>query len=251
MGMPPPDDGLPEVTVRPTIDPGDVADVRSFYVNSTVQPFRYDDGPEPYAVFIAEAIASFGPSSVLEFGCGAGRNLAVLRELTAARLVGVDLNPAAIAWGRDNFGLDLRVGDEAWLPAQGRDAFDIVYTVSVIDHIPEPEAAVAALIAAAAEFVVIYEIMHRETGRLAQMEDRQGQPTEGYPFSYFHDYPRLFASSGAWNLADIALPAGPTGVLPYYRLQVYSKRWAWRRQKLVSLLRLQRPMPDPPDPPAR
>ena len=215
--------------------------MRGFYLNSRVQPFTYENGPEPYTLMVAETIASFGPSSVLEFGCGSGRNLAILRDLTQARLVGVDLNPTAVAWGRMNFGLDLRVGDEAWLPAQGADAFDIVYTVSVIDHIPQPPTAIRALVAAAADLVVICEIMHSQTGRLSRMEDDHGSLIDGYPFSYFHDYPALFAAAGAWLVADATCPVGATGVLPYYRLQIYSKRLEWRRQNLVGSLRLQRP----------
>ena len=235
------DTGLPRIEVDPTIEAADADGVRGFYRNSTVQPFRYENGPEPYALLAAETIASFGPSSVLEFGCGSGRNLAVLRDLTPARLIGVDLNPTAIAWGRENFGLDLRVGDEAWLPVQGADAFDIVYTVSVIDHIPQPQKAIRALVAAAADLVVICEIMHSQTGRLARMEDDHGKLTDGYPFSYFHDYPSLFAAAEAWLVADIACPVGTTGVLPYYRLQVYSRRAEWRRQQLVRSVLLQRP----------
>jgi SAM-dependent methyltransferase len=237
----PPEPGLPRIEVRATIDAAEADGVRGFYVNSTVQPFRYENGPEPYALLVAETVASFGPSSVLEFGCGSGRNLAVLRDLTPARLVGVDLNPTAVAWGCENFGLDLQVGDEAWLPAQGADAFDIVYTVSVIDHIPQPQKAIGALVAAAAELIVICEIMHSETGRLTRMEDADGRLTDGYPFSYFHDYPSLFAAAGAWLLADVACPVGTTGVLPYYRLQVYSKRADWRRRQLVRSVLLQRP----------
>jgi SAM-dependent methyltransferase len=237
----PPEAGLPRIEVKAAIDAAEADGVRGFYVNSTVQPFRYENGPEPYALLVAETVASFAPSSVLEFGCGSGRNLAVLRDLTPARLVGVDLNPTAIAWGGENFGLDLRVGDEAWLPAQGADAFDIAYTVSVIDHIPQPQNAIQALVAAAADLVVICEIMHSQTGRLTRMEDADGRLTDGYPFSYFHDYPSLFAAAGAWLLADVACPVGTTGVLPYYRLQVYSKRAEWRRRHLVGALRLQRP----------
>jgi SAM-dependent methyltransferase len=237
----PPEAGLPRVEVEPTIEAAEADAVRGFYMNSKVQPFRYENGPEPYALLMADTVASFAPSSVLEFGCGSGRNLAVLRDLTPAGLVGVYLNPTAIAWGRENFGLDLRIGDEAWLPVQGADAFDIVYTVSVIDHIPRPQAAVQALVAAAADLVVICEIMHSVTGRLARMEDADGTLTDGYPFSYFHDYPSLFAAAGAWLLADIACPVGTTGVLPYYRLQVYSKRSEWRRRNLIGALRLRRP----------
>jgi SAM-dependent methyltransferase len=233
--------GLPRVEVEPVVGAAEAEGVRGFYVNSTVQPFRYENGPEPYAVLMAETVAGFAPSSVLEFGCGSGRNLAVLRDLTAARLVGVDLNPTAIAWGRENFGLDLRVGDETWLPAQGTDAFDIVYTVSVIDHVPRPQEAIGALVAAAADLVVICEILHSVTGRLARMEDSDGRLTDGYPFSYFHDYPALFAAAGAWLVADLACPVGTTGVLPYYRLQVYSKRAEWRRLPLIRSLQLRRP----------
>lgn len=235
--------GLPAVEVGPAIDPGDAAGVRGFYVGSTVQPFRYEAGPEPYATLVCQAVASFGPASVLEFGCGSGRNLAVLRDLTAARLAGVDINPTAIAWGRENFGLDLQVGDEAWLRRQGEDAFDIIYTVSVIDHIPLPEAAIAALVAGAAELVVIYEIMHEVAGRVTRMADAAGALGEAYPFSYFHDYPRLFAAAGAWLAADLAFPVGESGLLPYYRLQVYAKRPAWRRRNLIGGLRLRRPVP--------
>src|SRR3954470_23641482 len=104
--------GLPRVEVEPAIGVAEVDAVRGFYRNSTVQPFRYENGPEPYALVMAETVASFAPSSVLEFGCGSGRNLAVLRDLIPARLLGVDINPTAIEWGRENFGLDLRVGDE-------------------------------------------------------------------------------------------------------------------------------------------
>jgi SAM-dependent methyltransferase len=241
MGGSPPDTGLPRVEVEPAIDAAEADGVRGFYVNSTVQPFRYENGPEPYALLMAETVASFAPSSVLEFGCGSGRNLAVLRDLTQARLIGVDLNPIAVGWGRENFGLDLRVGDETWLPAQGTGAFDVVYTVSVIDHIPQPQAAIQALVSAAADLVLICEIVHSITGRLARMEDAEGRLTDGYPFSYFHDYPLLFAAAGAWLVADIACPVGTTGVLPYYRLQIYSKRAEWRRRPLIRSLLLSRP----------
>jgi hypothetical protein len=42
-------------------------------------------------------------------------------------------------------------------------------------------------------------------------------------------------------VADIACPVGATGVLPYYRLQIYSKRAEWRRRNLVRALALRPP----------
>src|SRR5579862_3376048 len=72
-----PPSGLPRVRVDPRIDLADDRGVRGFYVNSDVQPFQYEEGPAAYAGLIAETVASCGPRSVLEFGCGSGRNLAV------------------------------------------------------------------------------------------------------------------------------------------------------------------------------
>ncbi|HEY8873308.1 MAG TPA: class I SAM-dependent methyltransferase [Stellaceae bacterium] len=235
--------GLPAVEISPAIDPADQGGVRAFYADSTVQPFAYEEGPSAYATLIAETIASFAPASVLEFGCGSGRNLDVLRRLHPARLVGVDINAVAIDWGRRNFGLDLYVGDEGWLATQPPDAFDIVYTVSVIDHIPLPATAIGAMASVASELIVIYEIMHPISGRVTRMEDHRGLLTDGYPFSYFHDYPSLFEKAGCWLVADAAFPADPTGLYPYYRLQIYTKRQDWPRHRLIRSIGLQRPEP--------
>jgi SAM-dependent methyltransferase len=235
--------GLPTVEVSPAIDPSDRDGVRAFYADSTVQPFAYDGEPLPYATLIAETVASFAPASVLEFGCGSGRNLDVLRGMHSARLVGVDINAVAVEWGRRNFGLDLHVGDEGWLAAQKHDSFDIVYTVSVIDHIPMPASAIAAMAAAAAELILVYEIMHSVCGRVTRMEDHLGRPTDGYPFSYFHDYPKLFGQAGCWLVVDAAFPADPGGLYPYYRLQIYTKRQDWARHRLVRNINLRRPEP--------
>jgi hypothetical protein len=88
------------------------------YVGSTEQPMSYDQ-PTPYAQTIADLITSMRPDSVLEFGCNAGRNLDQLRrQLPGARLFGVDVNPTGIEQGRDLFGLELELADEAWLTRQ-------------------------------------------------------------------------------------------------------------------------------------
>ena len=79
-----------------------------------------ENGPEPYARLVTDTVAALMPATVLEFGCGSGRNLAVLRELSEAALTGIDINRTAIAWGQQNFRLDLHVGVETWIAAQGQ-----------------------------------------------------------------------------------------------------------------------------------
>lgn len=54
--------------------------VKEFYSESTVQTFFYDGPPPVWASMLSELFASLKPSSVLEFGCCAGRNLNLLRQ---------------------------------------------------------------------------------------------------------------------------------------------------------------------------
>ena len=92
---------------------------------------------------VARVVVEYEPSRVVEFGANAGRNLAAIRRtLPSAHLIGLDINKGAVAAGRERWGLDLRVGDVAAL--SGLKA-DLAFTVSVLDHLPEPSFALAAL----------------------------------------------------------------------------------------------------------
>ena len=63
----PPGDGLPSVEVGPAISPSDVEGVRDFYVDSTVQPFRYED--KVYSITISLGVATtVGDSSMTPAG---------------------------------------------------------------------------------------------------------------------------------------------------------------------------------------
>lgn len=102
---------------------------------------------EPYRRAVAERILSEKPRSVLEFGCNAGRTLMDIREKDATvRLTGVDINPPAIAWAREHLpSATLVLDDEGWLAKQPPDAWDVAFTVSVLDHLPKVDAPLAHL----------------------------------------------------------------------------------------------------------
>ena len=118
MAVPPRSD----VRVSP-IATEDSAAAKAFYTNSEEQPASYDRPAPRYAEIVTDLIASMRPESVLEFGCNAGRNLALLQgKCAGAKLLGIDLNPLMIERGRGMFGLDLRVGDEAALGASNPEA---------------------------------------------------------------------------------------------------------------------------------
>jgi SAM-dependent methyltransferase len=215
----------PFVKVSSELHQSDIEGSKTFYQDSSVQPFFYDHRPPLYASLISELISSMRPNSVLEFGCNAGRNLALIkRRLSKARLVGMDLNRTAIAAGRRAFRLDLRVADENSLATIPDSSFDVSFTVSVLDHISVPEETIAQLSRISRGFVITYEICHEQTGRIELMQDPQGRVVDGYPFSYFHDYRKLFAQAGCWLVLDAAVPAFVGNLGEFYRLQIHARR---------------------------
>lgn len=74
--------------------------------------------------------------AILDFGCGCGRVIRWLRDLPA-ELDGSDFNPTLIAWCRENlpFGTFAVNGPEPPLD-YADDAFDLVYAMSVLTHLP-------------------------------------------------------------------------------------------------------------------
>jgi SAM-dependent methyltransferase len=97
------------------------------------------------AQWMAARIARLNPKSILEVGCGYGKQLFELRTLLPeVPMVGLDfsttqLNQARI-FLRGLSGIHLVQGDGARLPFES-DAFDLVLTSAVILHNPPPIAA--------------------------------------------------------------------------------------------------------------
>jgi SAM-dependent methyltransferase len=95
------------------------------------------------AEWLAERIASYRPESILEVGCGYGKQLRALRRWLDVPLIGLDFSPTQLARARDYLegleGIDLVLGSGTELPfADG--AFDLVLTSAVILHNPPPAA---------------------------------------------------------------------------------------------------------------
>lgn len=97
------------------------------------------------ATWIASRIASYQPLSILEVGCGYGKQLRAIRDLHDVPMTGVDFSPSQLEQGRhylaglDRIDLILAPGDE--LPFDDQ-SFDLVLTSAVILHNP-PEVAEA------------------------------------------------------------------------------------------------------------
>jgi hypothetical protein len=73
-------------------------------------------------------------ASIIELGCGSGRNLALLREMGFTNLKGVDFSQTQVEFCVRN-GFDVRLMNIAELGFGDRE-FDLVFTNSVLLHVP-------------------------------------------------------------------------------------------------------------------
>ncbi|RUL86767.1 class I SAM-dependent methyltransferase [Tautonia sociabilis] len=97
------------------------------------QPSRSDR-----ARWLAERIARYAPASVLEIGCGYGKQLRELdARLPGVPLFGLDFSPTQLAFARRHLdglgGVSLCLGDGQRLPFPDS-SFDLVLTSAVILH---------------------------------------------------------------------------------------------------------------------
>lgn len=173
----------------------------------------------PYRSFMAERVLAERPGRVLEFGANAGRNLVAIRDAAASKrrkppvLKGVDVNAEAVAYGVANYGLDLEVVDEAWLGEQPDDAWDVAFTVSVIDHLPKPNPVLRELARVATVLLLLEPWLGKE-GKVRQ-EDVSGTS----PYSYSWNYPRRLKALGLGVSSEpYALNDDPRTLGPHYVL---------------------------------
>jgi SAM-dependent methyltransferase len=130
---------------------------------------------------------------VLELGCNVGRNLAAIRERAPdLQLAGVDINAAAIAVGVAE-GLPLFEADEQFLARQPTGAFDVIFTVSVLDHIASPDLVLAEMLRVSAVGVLMLEPWIGREGKIIRSPDPGGGMVDTTPYSYSWDYDSMFA----------------------------------------------------------
>ena len=86
------------------------------------------------------AAADLAGKLVLDGGCGMGRYLRVAAELAPALLVGIDLSLAVVAardLTADLEGVAIVQGD-LLRPPFAHGSFDLIYSIGVLDHTPDP-----------------------------------------------------------------------------------------------------------------
>lgn len=90
--------------------------------------------------FLADKMKEFSPESVLEMGCGAGRNLECIQKgIPSCTINGFDINPVAINVANEQTEepKNIKVASIYETSHILTDSIDIVYTAGVLMHLPE------------------------------------------------------------------------------------------------------------------
>jgi SAM-dependent methyltransferase len=145
------------------------------------------------ARWLAARIAALRPESILEVGCGYGKQLRALRDHLEVPIVGIDYSTTQLARARQYLsgltGFGLVLGDGGRLPFADR-SFDLVFTSAVILHNPP----------------ALAERIRREVVRVARRWAVHNEDTDA-------SYNRFGYDTAAWYDAA-GIPVRESGPLP-------------------------------------
>jgi glycosyltransferase involved in cell wall biosynthesis/SAM-dependent methyltransferase len=191
-----------------------------------------------YVDAILRFVTDSGARKILEFGCGSGRNLEQIhRELSGQNqdlpmhLRGIDTNSNSLEFGKKKFSsnLDLILGDEKALANEPIAYYDLVYTVSVLDHLPDPISVVRDLLSKTRRYAIFLEPVAPagididvKIERISTKWDPR-KSNEATPFTYLHSYLSIFSELCANVIIDIPMPTSPYKLGPFYRLYLVEK----------------------------
>lgn len=171
-------------------------------------------GPGRALGWLLRPLARLNPKTVVEVGCGSGRNLGDLwHGTTGVHFYGVDINPALIDYAQakyHRYGIEFSCADVNKVGSIPE--CDVCLSVSFLDHIPKPKATLDMMLRHA-KHVVLIEPYDGTTRPAHEATD---------DFSFLHDYPALCRELGASCESDAA-PMGNRGMGPMYKLFICSR----------------------------
>lgn len=167
----------------------------------------YEEGPNPMIALSNEILRTWPtvPSSLLEIGCGTGRNLLGFRGRGTSALFGVDVSPGMLEVARERLPeaslwcMDARQG----LPLAAS-SVDFVLVTLVLEHLedPGPVFREAARVLSQGGTLLILELhpVAFDAGSKAHFEGENGEVF--YTSSYRHDAEELMRCAAAAGLDE-------------------------------------------------
>jgi len=202
---------------------------KDYWSTTDFQKREYDEFPPFYILAIRRVIESLAVETVFEFGCNAGRNLEYLsKNLTRpVTLRGIDINQTSIEFGKEKWNLDLRVSDEKFFRILADNTYDLIFTVSVLDHIPDITECLRDIYRVTSRFFLTLE-PYQEI-ELPYLQSFQSENviasdiSTKTPYSYTHPLDDLIISAGFTEQISLPLPTYRGNFGPLYRLSLWVK----------------------------
>jgi hypothetical protein len=189
--------------------------------------------PCEYSSLIYEAALPATWRRLFEFGANWGGNLQYfLARHPAIQATGVDINPAVLELQATLPNYRGIVGDESALEDFGVDAFDLAWTVSVLDHIPSEDvvrSAIAHLARISTRVLLLepwIEGVHGDVSGRIRNAVRPGLPGSHKPFaphSYLWNYDAMLQQLGV-PFTKRAAPLHAHSLGPFYYLYDLGRR---------------------------
>ena len=190
---------------------------------------EYDQYPPFYAFAIRRVVSFLKVKSVFEFGCNAGRNLHFLSELDSRplKLAGIDINRQSIEYGKAKWDLDIQVADETFFTHEIALQPDLLFTVSVLDHIPNIRGVLESISKFTKNYLLTIEPYPEKSLAYLESLKAEGRVRERVltetPYSYTHQLDQLLPELSFERLVSMPLPTYRNNWGPLYRLDLWSK----------------------------
>ena len=211
--------GAHEIRPAATFPESEADDAKAYWSSLDAASHATYTKRQEWSEALAKELARHSPKSVFEFGCNAGKNLLAMRDrMPNTLLAGVDVNRAAVAVAK-GFGLNVQVSDESSLKELADGAFDVAFTVSVLDHLPHPEVALKELARISRIAVYLLEPWLGDEGKVVRNYNRAlSRDIETTPYSYSWDYQELVKRTlPNWSCVSRPMPL-PTNLGLFYFL---------------------------------
>lgn len=147
-----------------------------------LDPWQKQIFPQHY--WLLKTIRRLKPQSILEAGCGFGRNLKFLtdNDIIANRITGIDISSVLLAQARLSKSVRLIRANVLSLPFSSH-SFDLVFTHGLLMHLPPSQLprALSELIRVSQKYLIL-------------IEEIRSRPQQLNYFTWAHDYEKMIAN---------------------------------------------------------